>query len=96
MKQYLITAWDGKDEGALERRMNVRNHHLRGADKLKQEGNFILGGAMLNGEQQMIGSTLVLQFETDDAFEEWKRTEPYILNQVWEKIEIYSFKVANV
>ncbi|MEO5912307.1 MAG: YciI family protein [Pelobium sp.] len=94
MKQYLITAWDGED--ALERRMNARNHHLLGAEKLKREGNFILGGAMLNQEQQMIGSTMVLQFETEEEFEEWKRTEPYILNKVWNKVEIHPFKVANV
>jgi uncharacterized protein YciI len=48
MDQYLITAYDYTDEGALQRRMNVRPHHLDEARKLKDKSNFIIGGAMLN------------------------------------------------
>ena len=55
MNQYLITAYDGTDENALERRMNVRPFHLEGAKKLKENGNFIIGGAILNEEGNMIG-----------------------------------------
>lgn len=96
MKQYLIYAWDGEDEQALERRMSARPEHLAGGKQLKANGNFILGGAMLNSEGQMIGSTMVLQFETEEEFEHWKNTEPYILSGVWKKIEVYPFKVANI
>lgn len=96
MNQYLIYALDGEDGQALERRMNTRPEHLAGGKQLKANGNFILGGAMLNHKGQMIGSTMILQFETEDEFELWKSTEPYILNGVWKKIEIYPFKVANI
>lgn len=96
MKQYLIYAWDGDDNQALERRMNTRPEHLAGGKQLKANGNFILGGAMLNDEGQMIGSTMILQFETEEEFENWKSTEPYILNGVWKKIVIHPFKVANI
>jgi hypothetical protein len=51
---------------------------------------------MLNNDGLMIGSTLVLQFETDEEFDDWKKQEVYILNNVWDKIEIYPFKVAQV
>jgi uncharacterized protein YciI len=68
MKQYLIIAWDVTDSNAQERRLNVRNEHLIGAKKLKENGNFILGGAMLNDDGEMIGSTMVLQFTNDDEF----------------------------
>ncbi|MBD3749464.1 MAG: hypothetical protein IE931_08205 [Sphingobacteriales bacterium] len=96
MKQYLIYAWDGDDKQALERRMSIRQAHLAGGKQLKANGNFILGGAMLNAEGQMIGSTMILQFETEEEFEHWKNTEPYILNGVWKKVEIHPFKVANI
>lgn len=96
MKQYLIYAWDGEDEQALERRMSARPEHLTGGKQLKANGNFILGGAMLNAEGQMIGSTMILQFETEEEFEHWKNKEPYILSGVWKKIEIHPFRVANI
>jgi hypothetical protein len=96
MNQYLIHALDAKDDKALERRLAVRAKHLAAAKPLKENGNFILGGAMLNSEGNMIGSTLVLQFETEQEFEDWKAKEVYILNNVWDKIEIYPFKLAQV
>lgn len=96
MNQYLITAHDGTDEDAFERRMNVRPFHLEGAKKLKENGNFIIGGAMLNEEGKMIGSTMILQFESPAELQYWIDNEPYIQQKVWEKFEVQSFRVANV
>jgi len=96
MQQYIIYAWDGTDEQALERRMSVRPDHFGGARKLKANGNFVIGGAMLNDEGKMIGSTMVVQFETKEQLQQWLDTEPYITGKVWEKIDIRPFKVADV
>ena len=35
MNQYLITAFDGTNENALDHRMNVRPHHLESIKKMK-------------------------------------------------------------
>lgn len=96
MKQYLITAYDHTDEGAFERRMNVRPHHLDGAKALKETGNYVIGGAMLNDDGKMIGSVMILQFETDEALEAWKQGEPYITQGIWETVDVKPFKVAGV
>ena len=96
MQQYVIHAWDSTDEKALERRMNARPAHFEGARKLKAKDHFILGGAMLDKEGKMIGSTMVLQFETKEQLQEWIDSEPYIKNKVWEKLEIHPFRVADV
>jgi uncharacterized protein YciI len=96
MKQYVITGIDYTDEGALERRLSIRPDHLNGAKKLKENGNYIIGGAMLNDEGKMIGSTMILQFETDAELENWKASEPYLTKKIWEKVEIKPFKVADV
>ena len=96
MNQYLITAHDGTDENALERRMSVRPLHLEGAKKLKENGNFITGGAMLNDEGKMIGSTMILQFENPEELQNWIDSEPYIQQGVWDKFEVKSFRVANI
>ncbi len=96
MKQYVIIARDGNDEQALERRMEVRPVHLAGAAKLKANNNFVIGGAMLNDAGQMEGSVMILQFETEEQFNEWHKNEPYITGGVWKTIEIKPFRVADV
>lgn len=96
MKQYVIIAKDGDDAAALERRMQVRADHLAGAGKLKANGNFVTGGATLDEAGHMNGSVMIVQFETDEAFQEWYNNEPYIVKGVWKHIEVKPFKVANV
>ena len=96
MKQYLIYAWDGKGQDALERRMSVRPFHFEKARELKAKGNFVFGGAILNDDGKMIGSNMIVQFETDQELKAWLDSEPYIVNKVWEKFEVRPFKVAEV
>ena len=96
MKQYLIIAQDGKDDEALGRRKNVRANHLAGAKKLKENNNFVIGGAMLDDESNMRGSIMIVQFETQEDFQRWYDNEPYITGGVWKEIEVKPFKVAEV
>jgi uncharacterized protein YciI len=96
MNQYIVTGYDYTDEGALERRMNVRPHHLDNLKVLKETGNYILGGALLNEEGQMKGSVMIMQFETEEALEAWKQGEPYITQGIWETVDVKPFKVATV
>jgi uncharacterized protein YciI len=72
----------------------VRPHHLDGVRVLKINGNYIEGGAILNDEGSMIGSVMIMQFETDEALEAWKQNEPYITQKVWESVDVKPFKVA--
>jgi uncharacterized protein YciI len=96
MNQYLITAYDYTDVDALQRRMNVRPHHLDGARELKANGNYVIGGAMLNDEGKMIGSVMVLQFGNEEELQAWQQAEPYITQKIWETVDIKPFKVADV
>jgi len=96
VKQYLIIANDGKDEGALDRRQEVRPLHLAGAKKLKEKNNFVIGGAMLDDDGNMRGSIMIVQFETQDDFQNWYDNEPYITQGVWKTIEVKPFRVADV
>ncbi|WP_158828033.1 YciI family protein [Mucilaginibacter lacusdianchii] len=96
MKQYLITAYDYKDEGALQRRLDVRPHHLDKVKELKENGNFVVGGAILNEQGQMIGSSMIVQFASDEEMEAWKNNDPYVLQKVWETVDVKPFKQAIV
>jgi len=96
VKQYLIIANDGKDDEALDRRKEVRPLHLAGAKKLKEKNNFVIGGAMLDDDGNMRGSIMIVQFETQDDFQNWYNNEPYITQGVWKTIEVKPFRVADV
>lgn len=96
MKQYVIHAFDGTDSEALSRRLAVRSAHFENMSSYKAAGNFILGGAMLDESERMIGSTVVMQFETAAAFQAYLDSEPYIQNNVWVDIKIFPFKTATV
>jgi uncharacterized protein len=96
MQQYVVIAHDGNDENALDRRMSARPFHLDGAKKLKETNNFVIGGAMLDDNGKMIGSVMILQFETEADLKHWEATEPYIQDKVWANYEIKPFRIANV
>jgi uncharacterized protein len=96
MLQYVIIAEDGKDEQALERRAEVRPLHLAGAKKLKENNNFVFGGATLDDAGNMRGSIMIVQFENEAQFRNWYASEPYITGGVWKVIEVKKFRVADV
>jgi uncharacterized protein len=96
MKQFVIIAYDGLDAEASERRKKIRPFHLSGAKLLKEKNQFITGGAILSDDGQMTGSVMILQFETEEDFQDWYKKEPYITEGVWQNIEVKPFRVANV
>lgn len=92
--QFLLTAYDGTDSGAPERRMKVRPTHLEKIEILKKAGEFLFGGAILDDNGQMIGSMIVYEFPDRQALDEKLKDEPYIYGKVWEKITIVPFRRA--
>ena len=96
MNQYIVTGYDYTDEGALDRRMDVRQHHLDGSKHLKENGSYVFGGAILNDEGKMIGSVMILQFETEEGLEAWRQGEIYITQKIWETVDIKPYRVAEV
>ncbi len=92
--QFMITAYDGKDEDALQRRMSVREAHIDEAKKLKEAGNLIAGGAILNEAEQMIGSTMYVEFDSRDALDQWLINDPYVTGRVWQDITVLPIRLA--
>lgn len=94
--RYVVHAYDGTDEAALDRRMTVRPAHFEGVHKLKAAGNFILGGALLDPDGKMIGSMMLMDFPDEEALNAWLREEPYVIGDVWRTIDIKPFLQAQV
>jgi len=96
MPQFLILADDYKDADALNRRLAIRTQHLIRMREEKSKGNFIVGGAKLNGQGDMHGSMLVVQLEDEASVRRWVDEDPYVTGKVWEHVEILPFRVAEV
>ena len=92
--QFLVIAKDGNDEGALERRMAARNHHIKYSDFAIETGEQIIGGALLDKNDQMRGSAMVVEFESVEKLNEWLKHEPYMTANVWKDIDVIPFKTG--
>ena len=94
--QFLMNAYDGKDAEAPARRQQYRPAHLEGAKAMKRAGHCLLGGAILNDAGEMIGSTLVMQFDSRDEFDAWLAADPYTTGGVWKTVEVKPFRCASM
>ena len=94
--QFLLLAYDKKDEGALERRMASRPSHLEKIAKIKKSGSFLFGGAILDDEGKMIGSMILYEAPDRETLNKLLEDEPYINDGVWENYEIRPFRLAKI
>ena len=92
--QFMVVAYDGTDEGALNRRLAVRDSHIAGAIELKNKGNLIAGGAILDDAGRMIGSTTYVAFESRAELDAWLERDPYVTGDVWRDITITPIRLT--
>lgn len=92
--QFMVTAYDGKDNDALNRRLSVRKAHIEGAQQLKEAGHLIAGGAILDEAEQMIGSTMYVEFDTKAELDQWLASDPYVTGNVWQDISVLPIRLA--
>ena len=94
--QFILIAYDGSDEAALDRRLAVRPAHLESAHKLVAEGKWLYAAGILDDDGKMIGSMILCDYPSREALEEeWLKNEPYITGKVWEKITIHRANVPS-
>ena len=92
--QFLVVAYDGKDKDAKNRRAAARPSHLAEAQELKKAGNIIVGAAILDENEEMIGSTLCVEFESRADLDEWLANDPYVTEGVWQNITVQPIRLA--
>ena len=92
--QFLVVAYDGNDEDAKARRAAARPSHLAEAQELKEAGNIIVGAAILDENEEMIGSTLCVEFESRADLDEWLANDPYVTEGVWKDIAVQPIRLA--
>ena len=88
--QFVIMAYDGAN--SLEKRMAVRQRHLENMAKV--DGKVICAGGLLDRKGKMKGSLLVMEFESREQLDAYLKSEPYILEGVWQKIDVDPMNVV--
>ncbi len=91
---FVVIAYDGTDEQALERRMAVRPEHLKQAEKWHENGRWLYACGIENDKGDLIGSMIVCDFPSKTELQqEWLDNEPYVLGKVWERIDVHPARV---
>ena len=88
--QIIITAYDGQN--MLEKRMEVRPRHLQNLATVK--GKILCAGGLLDEEGKMKGSVMVIDFDSRECLDEYLKSEPYIMEKVWEKVAVEPMNVV--
>jgi uncharacterized protein YciI len=92
--QFVVTAWDGTDDLALERRLAARPAHLELGRRQQAEGRRLFAAALLDDEERMVGSVIVADFPDRGALDAWLAEEPYVTGRVWERVEVRACRVS--
>ena len=92
--QFIVTGYDGTDDKALERRLAARDKHIQTFKNNLKNKSFLYGAAIINNEGNMSGSVIICEFPSKEILkQEWLDKEPYVLENVWQKIDIKEAKV---
>ena len=92
--EFVVIGRDGTDAEAPTRRQAARGAHLEGAKKLKENGHWVSGGAILNDAGDMIGSVITVDFPSRDALDTWIQNDAYISGGVWKDVEVLPVRLV--
>lgn len=92
--QFVIIAKDGTDADALKRRLAARDAHVAYSDQAVPRGEQIMAAALLDENEEMRGSLMIVDFEDIKALHKWLDKEAYITGNVWKDIDIIQCKVG--
>ncbi len=92
--QFVIIAKDGNDADALKRRLAAREAHIAYSDDAVKRGEQLVAAALLDENEEMRGSLMIVDFENIEALHKWLDTEAYITGNVWKDIDIIQCKVG--
>ena len=67
--------------------MQSREQHIINTKKMMESGNIVSAGALIE-DDKMVGSSLFVDFDTDEELDLWLEDEPYVTNRVWNMDEI--------
>ncbi|MDH7493980.1 MAG: YciI family protein [Candidatus Saccharicenans sp.] len=92
---FMVLAFDYPPPAGPEHRKASREEHLKQGEKFYEQGKWLCAAGILNQVGELIGSIIICNFPSEEALrKEWLDNEPYLLNRVWEKVEIHPIRPA--
>ncbi len=89
----MLYAIIGEDaENSLEKRKLARPSHLARLEELKEEGRLIVAGPFPSDDGSFSGSLIVAEFDSIDEARQWADADPYVLDAVFERIDVKPFR----
>lgn len=86
----MLIALIGRDKpGALQTRLDNRDAHVA---YLKSTGVVSQAGPLLDDDDQMIGSLVILDVENMQAAQDWAAQDPYAHAGLFESVELIPWK----
>ena len=76
----------------LEKRLEIRPRHLENMAHVN--GKVICAGGILDQDGHMAGSVLIMDFASRELLDEYLKSEPYIVENVWETIHVAPMNVV--
>ena len=89
--RFVLIAYDYTDSEAPARRKVVRPRHMETMAVFKAAGTLKYSGPLLSKDgTTMIGSLMIHEYPSEEAMREgFLSKEPYAVEGIWEKINIY-------
>ena len=91
---YAVIAWDGEDEGALERRMAARDRHMAVITEWASDGRIALGVPLFTPDWKPAGSLMLLEVPDRAGLDAYLAAEPFAAGGVWKRVETHPFRIA--
>ena len=92
--QFMVTPSAGPAPHPPPRPTGVWPAHLDRVKIAREAGNIIAGGAILDENGEMIGSTIYVEFESREALDEWIDQDPFVKGNVWQDITVVPIRLA--
>lgn len=94
--QFVVTTHDFTDDAVAERRRKAHGDYMKDIHALLEAEHFISGGPYFDAQEHPLGSSFHVCFESREKLDAWLNDHPFVLNKVWEKIEVHELKVLQL
>ena len=61
---------------------------------ITEKGKLLFAAGLLNELDHIIGSNMIMEFESELELSNYLEQEPYVKDKVWNEIKVYPAKVA--
>ena len=93
---FLIYAWDVTGDDAVAKRDALRPVHAASIKALFDDGHVVLGAGILDDNDVVRGSLVVVDFPSRADVDGYLAAEPFATEGLWERVEVHPLRVPDM